>query len=350
MKKQVFILLFFSVLISGCQTFSLQMKAPLADEGVVYLYSKPFPQEAGRLSFSLESIQAIDETGKSNDLVVSLPNFSAKETGRQRLIASGPLPPGAYSGFILKFKTARLRSEQGDVALHVPETSVRLSYPFRLLRRKGLVISMAFQYQESLQNGVIFNPVFSFTVPDKPVITLTGFVSDNDSNSVMVFATLSSRTNSNLRSPRIKTPRQENPVRFSPDVGSAPLRLGSKLRASTQNNNTANPVDKTQRYITLAKGKIGLNRKSRYGFFYCGMEGNYRGKVGRMRDLFNNALGSCDSKDATSFLEFTGRHHNGSESCAVDSLHIAEIKDDFCGFLPNQFIDLCLDVLTWSSH
>jgi YVTN family beta-propeller protein len=186
-KKYLLILLFGSVLISGCQTFSLQMRAPLVDEGVVYLYSKPFPQEAGKLSFALESIQAIGENGKNHELTISLPIFSAKEAGRQRLVASGPLPPGAYSGFSFKFKAARLRSEEGDVALSVPETSIRLSYPFRVQRKKGLVLSMALQYGESLQNGVIFNPTFSFILPDKPLISLMGFVSDSDSNSVMVF-------------------------------------------------------------------------------------------------------------------------------------------------------------------
>jgi YVTN family beta-propeller protein len=187
LKKYSLILMLLAILLPSCQTMPLYQKAPLGDESVVFLYIKPFPQDASRLSFSPESIQAVSEDGKSYNLILSLTDFSSKEMDRQRLVASGSLPPGSYTGFTFKVKRARLQTAEGDASLHIPEVSVRLPYPFRLQGKKAIVISMAFQYRESMQNNVIFNPAFLFEMPHRPLTTLMGFVSNSDTNTVMIF-------------------------------------------------------------------------------------------------------------------------------------------------------------------
>jgi YVTN family beta-propeller protein len=187
LKKYLHILILTVVLLSSCQTAPLQIKAPLEDEGVLFLYIKPFPQEAGKLRFTLEKIQAVSESGMTYDLILSLKELDNKENNRQRLVAAGPLPAGGYTGFSFKVKKAGLRTEEGEASLHTQETAVRLTYPFRLLRKKALVLSMAFQYQESVQGNSLFNPSFLFVIPERPLITLMGFVSDSASNTVMVF-------------------------------------------------------------------------------------------------------------------------------------------------------------------
>jgi YVTN family beta-propeller protein len=155
-------------------------------EGAVYVYLKPLPQEAGRLSFVLESFSAVSEDNTVVPLSVAYHRIGARDPRRQQLLALGNLAPGKYQGFSLRVKEALLLGEE-EASLLVPEGVVRVDFPFRIERRRSRVVFLAFQYAESLQGGVSFEPVFSVYPPPVPPSGLLGFVSNSRSNNITVF-------------------------------------------------------------------------------------------------------------------------------------------------------------------
>lgn len=86
--KDLFIILLPFIFFSGCQAALLQLKAPLEEEGEVYLYINPFPQEADRLRFKIVEIIALSGDGREFPLSVSLHEFKGPEVKN-----SGSLPP-----------------------------------------------------------------------------------------------------------------------------------------------------------------------------------------------------------------------------------------------------------------
>jgi len=178
-------LLFLSLL--GCAGSILQLRPALENEGEVYLYVQPFPQESGRLRFNIEGISAIASDGREIPFTLSIKDIRCRDINRQRLLAFAPLPPGPYSGLSFKIKSAFLKTEEGEASLLIPDTAVRIDFPFNVLRRKGYVISMAFNYNESVQRGFSFNPVFSLSIPPKPILALTGYVSNSALNNITIF-------------------------------------------------------------------------------------------------------------------------------------------------------------------
>jgi YVTN family beta-propeller protein len=171
----------------GCQPSLTALKPALEDEGEVYLYLQPFPQEAERLRFILEGIFAVKGDGREIPLTIFLSELKARDIRRQRLLAYGQLPPGSYDGFSFKAKRAILRTEEGEADLLVPETPVRVVFSFDVARKRSQVISLVFRYGESLTNGIHFTPSFSVLIPSKPIVSLAGYVSNTGSNNITVF-------------------------------------------------------------------------------------------------------------------------------------------------------------------
>jgi YVTN family beta-propeller protein len=185
--KDLFIILLPFIFFSGCQAALLQLKAPLEEEGEVYLYINPFPQEADRLRFKIVEIIALSGDGREFPLSVSLHEFKGPEVKRQRFLASGQLPPGPYVGFSFKVKDAILKVEEGEATLLVPETPARIDFPFNVAKKKAYVISLIFKYRESIRDGFSFSPVFSIFIPTRPITSLMGFVTNYNSHNITVF-------------------------------------------------------------------------------------------------------------------------------------------------------------------
>ena len=171
----------------GCQATLSKFLPPLEEEGEVYLYLEPFPQEAERLRFTIEAIFAISADGREFPLTVPLHELRAPDVQRQKLLASGRLPPGSYTGFSFKINKAFLKTEEGEANLLVPETAVKNDFPFSVIRRRAYVISTTFKYAESVSGGFSFSPVFSMIIPARPIPSLTGYVTNSGSNNIMVF-------------------------------------------------------------------------------------------------------------------------------------------------------------------
>ena len=171
----------------GCQAAISTVRPPLEEEGEVYLYIQPFPQEAYRLRFKIAEIFALSGDGREFPLFVSLHELKGPEMKRQRLLASGQLPPGSYVGFSFRAKDANLKVEEGEASLLVPETPARIDFPFNVAKKKAYVISLILKYRESIREGFSFSPVFSVFIPTKPITSLIGFVTNSASNNITVF-------------------------------------------------------------------------------------------------------------------------------------------------------------------
>jgi YVTN family beta-propeller protein len=181
------LLISFFLFLSGCQATLSKFMPPLEEEGEVYLYTQPFPQEADRLRFAIASILAVSSEGRTFPLNLSLSEIRVSDTRRQRLLASGRLPPGAYVAFLLKVRKATLRTENGDADLLVPDLPARIDFPMSISRKRATVLSLVFKHKESIPDRIAFNPVFSVFIPSKPILSLTGYVTNTGSNNITVF-------------------------------------------------------------------------------------------------------------------------------------------------------------------
>jgi len=177
--------LFFFLL--GCQATLSRLRPPLEEEGEVYLYIQPFPQEADRLRFTIENIFAVSGDGREVPLEIRLRELKSSETRRQRLLAYGQLPPGPYVGLSFKIRNAILKVEDGEANLLVPDVPVRTDFPFTVIRKRAYVVSLTFNYGESISGSVRFSPIFSAFIPARPIISLSGYVSNTGSNNITVF-------------------------------------------------------------------------------------------------------------------------------------------------------------------
>ncbi|MFB3885114.1 MAG: YncE family protein [Thermodesulfobacteriota bacterium] len=187
MKKSLPLICLFFLMLGGCQATLTKILPPLEEEGEVYLYLEPFPQVAERLRFDMSEIFAVNGDGREIALTLSLQVLQGPEMRRQRLLASGPLPPGPYVGFSFKVKEAIVKSEEGEAALLVPETPSSIDLPFRIDRRAGRVISLELKYPDSIRDTIHFTPAFSAFIPNKPVNSRIGYVTNSGSNDMIVF-------------------------------------------------------------------------------------------------------------------------------------------------------------------
>jgi YVTN family beta-propeller protein len=187
LKKRLIISLVCLLLLVGCEMKPLQLKPPLDGDGEVFLYLDPFPQEAEPLRFSLSGISARKADGTEVPLELSVKEFKTSKLQRQRLIASGRLPYGSYSGLSFSVGSAKLKGEEGEGDLIVPKEAAKINFLFTVRKGKAVVIAMNFRYTQSLRNKVSFIPFFSLSIPDRPLLGLKGFVSNHDSNTVTVF-------------------------------------------------------------------------------------------------------------------------------------------------------------------
>lgn len=185
MKNAILILVSF-FLLPGCQALPSVVRPTLENAGEIFVYVQPLPKEAGRLTFSLDGVSAVTENGQEIPLPLGFTDFNAATLGRQRLLTFSQLPPGTYSGFSFRVKSAALKTKEEEVSLLVSAGTVRADYPFRVDKKRAYVISLALNYGESIKN-VAFSPAFLISVPKWPVSGITGYVSNYSSDAVTVF-------------------------------------------------------------------------------------------------------------------------------------------------------------------
>jgi len=189
------ILVFFGVLIlfTGCTAARIQTRPPLEEQGAAYLYLQAIPAGAARLSFAINNVAAIKESGEEVPLSLRLSELSVRTVSRERLLAEGELPPGRYTGIALKVKDAVLAGAMDNAAIQWTAEPVLVSIPFVVTRKKANVLSLSFLHEESLVGGVLFTPRFRIVPAPKPPRGLLGYVVNRGSNTVTVFDKRSGR-------------------------------------------------------------------------------------------------------------------------------------------------------------
>ena len=158
-----------------------------AADGGVYLYLQPLPPDAARLTFTLATVSAVGSGGTEYPLKLNLTDVKGADAGRQRLLASGRLPSGLYSGFTVTIKRAALKSPEGETTLALPEAPARLDLQLAVTGRQSTVVWLSLKYPESVQGGSAFSPAFVALVPAKPIADHAGFVSNSGSNTITIF-------------------------------------------------------------------------------------------------------------------------------------------------------------------
>lgn len=162
-------------------------KPALDNEGEVYIYLQPFPQEAYSLTVEIESIEALRNDGTKFPLFISIPTLKGKEMKRQLLFARGQLPPGVYSSLLIKAKTAKIASPEGEVALLVPLEAPKSQFIFEILARRAVVLTLRLKISDAMPDDFSFNPIFDISIPSKTLSDLTGYASNRADNTITVF-------------------------------------------------------------------------------------------------------------------------------------------------------------------
>jgi len=176
-----------SLLLSACQARPSLVKPRLEEDGQVFVYLQSMTQEADRLSFRLEELSAVRGDGSTAPATLHMKGIIGKDLKRERLLASGNLPPGPYEGFLFRVSGASLQGEDGIAALPLADGKPMTPIPFTIARKKAQVVSLTFRYRESLPGGIRFAPSFAGEIPGKPATGLIGLVTSRGENTVTVF-------------------------------------------------------------------------------------------------------------------------------------------------------------------
>lgn len=148
-------------LVAGCQAALTSVRAPLDQEGEVYVYLQPLPSEAARLDFSVEAVGARRSDGASQPLTLPTGEKDRPDPRGQRLLAWARLAPGTYSGLTLRFKSATLEHADGKMQLLVSPEPISLDAPFTVERRRASVLWVSLDRGRPFRSGVAFAPSFS---------------------------------------------------------------------------------------------------------------------------------------------------------------------------------------------
>ena len=181
------VILVMMLLLSGCQPMIMKSKPALENEGEVYVYIQPFSPEAERLRFQIDHLSVVRSDGTEFPLALAVTELGRDATKRQRLLAVGRVAPGRYTALSMTIKQATLMGESGEAALLTPEGAVKTDFSFEIHRRDAVLITLSIKFSDSVQSGIRFNPVFSPAIPPRPVSGLTGYLTNRDDNTIMVF-------------------------------------------------------------------------------------------------------------------------------------------------------------------
>lgn len=190
--KSTFVFLLI-VFIGGC--FALEPgpenfveKMPLTQEGEIILYLQPLPQVADRLHFEIGGLSAIRDDESAIPLSLLLSELKGADlTGLQKLLASGAVPPGRYSGITVQIKQAFVETAEGKVALVVPEEALRVEHYFDVARQKASALFLSLNPAKMIKSENQFTPVFSLASAGGLLINFTALVSNPPSNLILVF-------------------------------------------------------------------------------------------------------------------------------------------------------------------
>lgn len=178
-----------AALLSGCAAnVRAARRAPLADEGEVFLYLEPLADDAARIDLELKSVVALRVDGFPSPLELRAARVSRSgDGGDHRLLASGRLPPGEYRGFAVQLAAAGVTKEGERAQLLVPADPVELAALFTVSRGRAVVLSARLHGSEAVREGFAFHPAFSIVQAERPIPGLLGLCSLGSDHAVSAF-------------------------------------------------------------------------------------------------------------------------------------------------------------------
>jgi YVTN family beta-propeller protein len=161
---------------------------PLGNEAEVLVYLQPLPQEAGKLRFTIGGISAVGSDGSEIALALAIKELKGADlVGHQKLLATGIVPPGPYTGLSILIEKAFIQGEEGETALFIPAEPVRARLLFEAKRRQASALFLSLNASGAIADGISFTPTFSLAAPSRPLINFTGYVSNSAWNLISVF-------------------------------------------------------------------------------------------------------------------------------------------------------------------
>lgn len=178
-------------------------KSPVVDRpatGTFTLFLQPLPQEANRLSFSMEHLAALTAEGKEVALPLRESRFVADGMmpGQKKLV-NLTLPPGHYRGIAFRIAGAEVTTDEGAMHLEPKPEQVRVLFPFLVEEGRAETLFLSLSETRLVTDGVFFTPTFSLWKPQRLLTNLKGFVSNGGSQSLTVFNKRSAEVVSLLR-------------------------------------------------------------------------------------------------------------------------------------------------------
>jgi YVTN family beta-propeller protein len=160
---------------------------PLGHEGELLVYLQPFPEEAARLALSVEAVRAVRSDGAEVPLELLLPEIAAGTASRQRLLASGRVPPGRYTTLAVKLRRATLARDEGPADLLVGSDPVRIDLAVELPAGGARVVRVTVPprpVDESFDLATAFRS--SSAAPEGSQVPLSTYVPSTASASVAI--------------------------------------------------------------------------------------------------------------------------------------------------------------------
>ncbi|MDW7771683.1 MAG: YncE family protein [Desulfobulbaceae bacterium] len=187
-----FFLLLLTTFFCGCtmpQGMPAAYKPPLGEQGELYLYLQPLPQEMLPLSLTISRIEVIPEQGNIVLPILTDPlTISGQEAaGMQKRLAASTLPPGRYTGIVLTIDKAAMSTERGEADLVPPAEPIRLELGFSILREESMALFLQLSHEFLVTEGYRFTPRFVLGKTSMPPRNYLGFISNTNENIVTVF-------------------------------------------------------------------------------------------------------------------------------------------------------------------
>jgi DNA-binding beta-propeller fold protein YncE len=178
--------LLLGLLLAGCRTLApARGGGPLGEEGSLYLYVQPFPEQAERLALALASVAVIRADGTTAPLELAVSDLSGRDTTRQRLLARGRLQAGDYAGLLIQVRSATLARNGSRADLLVGEP-VRIEAPFTVARGRALVRWLDLSPEEREDRPFAFTPRFAVIAPPIPNPDVLAFVLSGEDEGITV--------------------------------------------------------------------------------------------------------------------------------------------------------------------
>jgi hypothetical protein len=187
--QYILCLLLLAVLGCGCTPqVRTDYKPPLVDEGALYCYMQPLPQEMLPLAFTISDVSLVSEQGTTTPLIDEELQINGRELiNIQKRLFSKTIPPGRYTAVLLSISQATIATEEGNINLLPPAQPLRIDLDFSILRGKTLALFLVLSPEYLVTDGLKFTPRFVLAKPHQHPKNYLGFISNSYENIVTVF-------------------------------------------------------------------------------------------------------------------------------------------------------------------